>query len=74
MLVHLWEIYCEKDTQNVKNNIVEGYYFKDSISLEFIKKKHALILELSNISNLVDFPTRMNIFRKINIFVEIQLR
>lgn len=39
MLVHLWEIFCEKDTQNVKNNIVEGYYFKDSISLEFIKKK-----------------------------------
>lgn len=72
MLVHLWEIFCEKDTQNVKNNIVEGYYFKDSISLEFIKKKHAL--ELSNISNLVDFSTRMNIFRKINIFVEIQLR
>lgn len=40
MLVHLWEIYCEKDTQNVRNNIVEGYYFKDSISLEFIKKKN----------------------------------
>lgn len=33
--------------QNVKNNIVEGYYFKDntkdSISLEFMKKKTRII-------------------------------
>lgn len=46
-LLHLWEIYREKDMQNVKNNIVEGYYFKDntkdSISLEFMKKKTRII-------------------------------
>lgn len=45
-MLHLWEIYREKDMQNIKN-IVEGYYFKDntkdSISLEFMKKKTRII-------------------------------